>query len=352
MTPSKSEPSPQTQRVRSKIVYYTVALLAWAMIWSGISKIAGVWSEPSDDVVLYCAHDLPFVEGLIADYGAETGGRVTLVADTEATKSLGLVRRIVAEADDPRADVFWNNELLGTLDLAEQGLLAPLDVPNAGRFPDQHRGEHWAGFGARARVWILSADDGGPASAPPRPLLPSGPDFCVADPLFGTTLTHAAVLWDRVGERRFVDWFESLPEVGTRVVPGNAATRDLVADGVCASGWTDTDDAFGAVDRGADVRTEPVRVDGRAILIPNTVALVKGGPNPEAARRLADWLLSEAVERRLAAGPARQIPLGRLDGDDPLPSEVERLRPLVDDSVDLRGLLPPRRAAVEYLSGR
>ena len=327
------------------------------LLWGLLSGRGGLSFGRPNDLVLYCAHDLPFVEGLVAEYEAQTGVGVAIVADTEATKSLGLVRRIVAEAVAPQADVFWNNELLGTVELEDRGLLAPLTVAGAERFADSLRSPHWVAFGGRARVWILSEGAGRgepfPASIEDRQL-PSGPDFCVADPLFGTTLTHAALLWDRVGDDRFRRWLESLPASGTRVVPGNSATRDLVADGVCTAGWTDTDDAFGALDRGADVRIEPVRVDGRAVVIPNTVSIIRGGPHPQAAARFVDWLLSEAVERRLAAGPARQIPLGRLteNGRPPLPAEVEALTPLADEAVDLRGLLPARRAVVEYLSTR
>ena len=325
-----------------------IALLAVAFVVTTINPTLiqshrDYWSKKP--LTLYCAHDLPFVEDLVREFERTHDVRVSVVADTEATKSLGLVRRIVAERDAPQADVFWNNQLLGTLELAEQGLLAPLDVPNAERFPGRHRGETWCGFGGRARVWIL---DGGNTDEvfelDAGELLPSGPDFCVADPMFGTTLTHAALLWDRAGEDRFRAWYESLPETGTRVVPGNSATRDLVVAGTCRRGWTDTDDAFGAIDDWAEVTFQPVLVDGEAI--------VKDAPHPEAARQFADWLLSEAVERKLAAGAARQIPLGSLSSPDLLPADVEGLRSLAGNAVDLRGLLSARRAVLEYLSRR
>jgi iron(III) transport system substrate-binding protein len=45
------------------------------------------------------------------------------------------------------------------------------------------------------------------------------------------------------------------------------------------------------------------------LFIPNTLAIIKGGPNPAAARKLVDYLLSAEVERRLASGPSGQIPL-------------------------------------------
>ncbi len=49
---------------------------------------------------------------------------------------------------------------------------------------------------------------------------------------------------------------------------------------------------------------------GRGTLfIPNTVALIRGGPNPDGARKLIDYLLSAEVEEKLALGPSRQIPL-------------------------------------------
>jgi iron(III) transport system substrate-binding protein len=45
------------------------------------------------------------------------------------------------------------------------------------------------------------------------------------------------------------------------------------------------------------------------LFIPNTLAIIKDGPHPEAAEKLVDFLLSPDVERRLADGPSAQIPL-------------------------------------------
>jgi iron(III) transport system substrate-binding protein len=39
------------------------------------------------------------------------------------------------------------------------------------------------------------------------------------------------------------------------------------------------------------------------------LCIIKGGPHPEAARQLVDYLLSPEVEAALASGPAGQIPL-------------------------------------------
>ena len=47
------------------------------------------------------------------------------------------------------------------------------------------------------------------------------------------------------------------------------------------------------------------------LFIPNTLAAIKGSPNPEEADLLIDYLLSPEIEARLAAGPSAQIPLNR-----------------------------------------
>jgi iron(III) transport system substrate-binding protein len=45
------------------------------------------------------------------------------------------------------------------------------------------------------------------------------------------------------------------------------------------------------------------------LFIPNTVAIIAGAPHPDAARKLVDYVLSPAVESRLATGHSAQIPL-------------------------------------------
>ena len=59
--------------------------------------------------------------------------------------------------------------------------------------------------------------------------------------------------------------------------PEMRAVKDLVAEGVCDMGFTDTDDYFEARDDGKPVGAQPVRMeDGATICIPNTVSLIHG----------------------------------------------------------------------------
>ena len=73
------------------------------------------------------------------------------------------------------------------------------------------------------------------------------------------------------------------------------------------------------------------------MVLPNTVSLVQGGPHPEEGRALIDYLLSEEVERRLAASSSRQIPVR---ASVPVPegglrlTDVSRLRVSFDRAAD------------------
>ena len=111
--------------------------------------------------------------------------------------------------------------------------------------------------------------------------------------------------------------------------------KDLVAQGICDMGFTDTDDAFAAIDAGANVTMLPVRLKNRAtICLPNSVAMIAGCRHPEAARRFIDFVLSEGTELQLATGAGRQIPTGPVD-ETLLPQELRPLRQWAVDAVPL-----------------
>jgi iron(III) transport system substrate-binding protein len=134
-----------------------------------------------------------------------------------------------------------------------------------------------------------------------------GRSFVMGLPLFGTTATHAASLAASMGEQEALSLLEGLAK-RARVVDGNSMVRDLVADGSVTSGLTDSDDACGARERGSKAIIIPLAgVEG--LLIPGTVAKVKGGPNADEAEAFVDWLLKPETEKRLVELGAAQITL-------------------------------------------
>ena len=332
--------------------WWAVAILVVAAVIAFEINRRSVAPE-SASLVVYCAHDREFAEAILREFERQTGIAVNVHYDTEATKSLGLVNSLLLEKEHPRCDVFWNNELLGTCELKEQGLLEPYRGPGFERIPERFRDRegYWAGFAARLRVYIVNTDrvpadaeqiEGRAADAPDLTRV------AIADPRFGTTLTQYTVWWDAWGEEKLKDWHAATRRRGIREVAGNAATKNCVAEGACDFAFTDTDDFFGARDEGKPVAMLPVRVEGKTICIPNSVGIIRGARHPVEAQKLVDFLLSAETELRLAKSASRQIPLGEVPKEQ-VPDDV---RPLVEwaaDGTDLRPLVPARRAVLAWL---
>jgi iron(III) transport system substrate-binding protein len=132
----------------------------------------------------------------------------------------------------------------------------------------------------------------------------------LALPLFGTTLTHAAALYAAWGPQPSRAYFADLKARGVRFLEGNASVRDAVVRGEMAFGLTDSDDAEGALARGAEVAVAEINSgmeDGGTLVIPSSVALVKGGPHTREGRALVDFLASAEVESLLAENGFWQV---------------------------------------------
>ncbi len=281
--------------------------------------LAGCVPRSENSVVIYSAADREYAQPILAGFGRRSEAtEVVTVFDVESTKTVGLVTRIESEAARPRGDVFWNNEIMHMLRLEKAGLLQtirwdiPMDWPTAMRSPQGN----WVGIAGRARVLLVNRD-----------LLPaSGPrPSSVADlakqewhkrcglalPLFGTTATHFAVLRQNLGAEKSQALFREI-KANAVVLSGNKQVAQAVSSGQLAFGLTDTDDALIEIDSGLPVDIvypdqEPNQFG--TLRIPNTVAVLAGCPHPVAAANLANYLVSEDTEGRLAMGASGQFPV-------------------------------------------
>lgn len=281
-------------------------------------SMSGCKSKDSkqQEVVVYTSLDKVFSQPILEAFEEESGIKVKAVYDSEATKTTGLVNRLIAEKDNPRADVFWNSETGRTIVLKKKGVLTPYISPSAVDIPDTFKDPqgYWTGFGARCRILIYNTDLLKPGELPKSIFELTEPKWkgkvSLAYPLFGTTSTHSAALFVLLGDEKARAYFEALEANDVKITDGNASSRDRVADGTVSIGFTDTDDAFVAIEQGRPVDIIWPDKDGiGTLLIPNTVALIKGGYNSDSGKRFIDFLLSEKVEKMLAYSEAGQIPL-------------------------------------------
>lgn len=326
--------------------------VSWFVFGGGARSFGGGSDEA---LVVYCAHDAVYSEAILDQFERETGIPVEVRFDTEATKSLGLIELILRERQNPRCDVFWNNEQLGTMRLAAEGVLEPYIGPGYERIPAAYKDPEgrWTGFAGRMRVWILNVEKMEPSAEAIEKQLAepslSNPGVAIAKPLYGTTRTHYTVLWDRWGPERVRGWHEDWRDRGVIEATGNAQVKNLVASGAATLGLTDSDDFFVAVDEGRPVQMLPYRLDnGSTICIPNTVAIIAGTKKLTMARRLVDYLLSAETELALAKSKSRQIPLGEVDAAK-VPEDVRQLIQWAEQPVDLSTLGDAARACLAWL---
>ena len=113
-------------------------------------------SASSKALVVYVSEDQIFSEPILKDFERETAITVKSVFDTEESKSTGVMNRLIAEKDNPQADVYWANEPVRADALKQRGVSTAYVSPSAEGIPDQFKDpdHYWTGFSARARLLL------------------------------------------------------------------------------------------------------------------------------------------------------------------------------------------------------
>lgn len=264
-------------------------------------------------VVVYTSVDRVFAEPVLQEAGRRLGMDVIGVYDTEETKSTGLVNRLLARKDNPDGDIFWSGDPGRAALLKSKGATTPYESPEAKNIPAAYvdAEHHWVGFSARARVLLVNNDLVAAGEEPKDLADLADPKWkgrvAIANPLFGTTSYHVAALFEAWGETKAWEWLGALKANGAQIVSSNGEVKRLVASGQAAVGLTDTDDAAEAIKDKQPVRTAFLDqgssngIDALGTLVmPNTVSLIRNGPNPVGARKVFDFLLSPDVQLMLA----------------------------------------------------
>jgi iron(III) transport system substrate-binding protein len=320
-----------------------------------VPALAGCWNTSSKEVVVYSALDREFAEPVLNEFSRNSGIRVLAKYDDESTKTVGLTNALMQEAGRPRCDVFWNNEIINTLRLEQKGLLEAYHSPVADGYPAMYRSADgtWHGFAARARILIVNTklveESRRPKSIYDLTNSKWKGKIGIARPIAGTTATHVACLFAVLGEEKAKAFFRELKENDVQILGGNKQVAQAAASGQIAFGLTDTDDAIIELERGGPVMIvypdrEPYELG--TLFIPNTLAIIKGSPHPDRAKRLVDFLLSPAAEGMLARGASAQIPL---NPDAHAPPRVETPKTVKAMAADFAAAAKQWEAALRFI---
>ncbi len=309
----------------------------------GVAALVFLYLQKQDSdgpvVVVYTSVDQIFSEPVLRRFEDETGVRVRTVYDTEETKSTGVLNRLIAEAENPQADVFWSGDPVRPFLLIDRGLVEPYLSPRAQEIPQGFKAPDgsWTGFAARARVLLVNRERLGDRPVPRSVRDLVDPQWrgqaAIANPVFGTTTMHVAAWFSVWGEDEAKAFVAALKENQVRIASSNGEVKRLVVAGEVTFGLTDTDDAFVAMQSGAPVEVVYPDQNGMGTLVmPTVVVCLRGGPNPEPARRLIDYLLSAGAEAQLAESAAHMP----LRSDVPHPAHIRTVGELRSMQVDYR----------------
>ena len=251
-------------------------------------------SESKTSVIVYAAQDQVYAEPILKDFEKQTGIKVRAVYDSEATKTVAIANRLLAERKHPQCDVYWGNEELRTRQLASKEVFRETNG--------------WAAFGYRTRRIVVSAAD--TSTLEPASLIElTNPAYrgqvAIAYPLFGSTATHLLALRQHWGHAAWESWCRALAANKPLLVDGNSVAARMVGKGQVKVGLTDSDDIAAENREGAKLKALPI--SGETLLLPNTAAVIRNSPHAEAAQRLFEHLQTRAVMERL-------IQAGALEG--------------------------------------
>src|SRR6266496_6257429 len=298
-------------------------------------------SASSKAVVVYVSEDQVFSEPILKDFERETGITIKPVFDTEESKSTGVTNRLIAEKDNPQADVYWANEPVRADALKQHSVSTPYVSASAEGIADQFKDSdnYWTGFSARARLLLVNVKS---------PIKPAGimaytepsakGHAAIANPLFGTTTDYVAALFTIWGDERAKTFMNDMKNNGVKMTTSNGESTDFVATGQVDFSLVDTDDAVNTKKQGKPVEIVYPDQDSNGLgvlILPNAVALVKGGPHPENGKQLIDYLLSRSTERKLAFADCAQIPLHSGVDTPPEVRRIEDIKPMRVGYADL-----------------
>jgi len=303
------------RRIR-KIVFPGLVIIVAACLFSTLPSCRKNPRQNFRKVILYCSVDQAIAEPIIAEFERLAGIDVLPRFDTEASKTVGLVQRIRAEAASPIADVFWSNEIFHTIRLARESLLASYRSDATKDWPERYADPNgrWYGFALRTRVIAYNTARVSAVDAPKclEDLLDSKwkGRLVMAAPEFGTTGGDVASWFAHYDSARATKTLEGLKVNDIRLVAGNSTAVRMVATGQADVCFTDTDDVYAAQRNGWPVAMNYLDQGGDgALAIPNTAALIKGAGNPEEAEELMEFLLSEQLEQMLLSSDSHNCPI-------------------------------------------
>lgn len=272
-----------------------------------ISITACFNEDKKHKVVIYTSVDQVYSSQIFKDFEQKTGIKVLAVYDTEASKAIGLEKRLLMEKSHPRADIFWNSEPIRTARLAEQDLFKSYKQFSTKNYQSNiyyDAKRRWFGVGKRDRVLIVNTKQIKKESYPKLLQTLWSKEYqgkvAISSPYIGTAATHFAALYHTLGEKKFTQLLKTIKASHVTYLAGNSVVKDVVGAGKYPIGLVDSDDALAGIKAGFPIAM--IHYDQNTtgtFSIIGTVAQLKDSPHPQEAKRFMNYLLTPETEQKL-----------------------------------------------------
>ncbi len=297
-------------------------LAAVLVLMVSFSIYAAAESEGAEKqkVVLYSAHTQEIIDALIPQFEADTG------IDAEVVKlgSSDVVARVKAEQGNPQCDVIWS---IGGEQLeANADLLAYYEPEGWDMIEDVFKvGTNWLPYTGIVMVFVANTSMLTEAEMPKSWMDLGDPKYkgmissARADKSGSSYMQLATVL--NIYKDNGWDVYKNI--LKNFVLSGSSsAVPRFVNDGEAAVGITLEDNAYRYVAGGGPVKI--IYPSDKTTAAPDGLALVKDGPNPEAAKTFIDWALSKDTQAFLVKEMGRRPVRSdvAVSSDLPLMSEI------------------------------
>ena len=289
-------------RLLDPFFYFFLFLL---MLTIGITSCSKATDTPS--VVIYTSVDQVYSSQIFKDFEQKTGIKVLAVYDTEASKAVGLEKRLLMEKSHPRADIFWNSEPIRTARLAKQDLFKPYKKFSSKNYQSKmyyDTNYRWFGIGKRDRVLIVNTQQVQKGAYPRLLQTLWSKEYqgqvAISSPYIGTAATHFAALYHKLGETNFKQLLNKIKASHVTYLAGNSVVKNVVGEGKYPIGLVDSDDAITGIKEGLPIAM--IHYDQNStgtFSIIGTVAQLNDSPHPYEAECFMDYLLTSKTEQKL-----------------------------------------------------
>ncbi|RMF35729.1 MAG: ABC transporter substrate-binding protein [Alphaproteobacteria bacterium] len=269
----------------------------------------------AEELVLYCSPQIEWCNVMVEAFTRETGIDVLMTR-----KSSGeTFAQIKAESANPRGDVWWGGTGDPHLQAAEEGLTEVYKSPLLPKLHDwaqrqaEQSGYRTVGIYAGALGFGYNSElleqKGLPAPACwadlTNPALKN--EVEIANPnSSGTSYTMLATMVQLMGEDKAFAYLKELHKnIAQYTKSGSAPIKDAARGEVTIGIVFQHDAVTQAVNGFPIVTVAPCEGTGYEI---GSMSIIKGGPNPEAAKKFYDFALRADVQELAAKAKAYQVP--------------------------------------------